>query len=160
MATVVPRSSLSETINRDLFRDELREASGPESDDPEIIDYGYDERPEGEHLAYTGRPDRNLVYPLLIVEEGGDTGVRPDRRSSLHEHAYDVRVTIQHNNKTQLMQLRDQLRGWFEGNIMLLQTNGFEDPELSIQPATFPADARVHEIEATFSGIVNTGDPE
>lgn len=158
MATVIPRSELSDRIVRGLFRDELREASGAVGSGAAIEDPRANDRSGA--FVLTSRPDRDTLYPILIVEEGGDSGSRPDRRLELHEHAYDVRVTVQATNSTHRMRIKDQLRGWFEANIDLLNTEGFEDPEISVNPATWGSDPRVEELEVTFSGIVNTGEKQ
>lgn len=157
MATVIPREKLSERIVKDLFRASLKEASGPESEDPEIVDPKEGERTSNQRFVHSSRPSRSPLYPILIVEEGADTASRPDRRVDLHEHQYDVLVTIQAASSTNLSRIKDQLRGWFENNIDMFNANGYEDPEIISAPRTdFNPDQAIEEKTFTFQGTVNT----
>lgn len=155
--TVIATENLSTEIVVNQFRDPLRAAAGPNDTDT-ITDPKAASRDSAHPFIVTSFPSTDLLYPLIVVREGGDSGSRPDRRVDLHEHEYDVVIQIATISTTTYFDLRDSIRGWFEDRIETLAGNGYEDAELVSAPRTnWDNDVDTTTGELVFRGVVNTG---
>lgn len=155
MSTVIDAGSLSASIVRDLIRDSLRDAFGS----GELTDPRAGERPSGEEFVLTSYPDRDVMPPIIVVEEENDSASRIDARQAVHSHDYDVSLEIQDPNQTYLKNLRDGIRGHVLTNTIELGEQGFM--EISIvnsTPVGFGSRDRSHTWGFVIGGTVVTGD--
>jgi hypothetical protein len=102
-------------------------------------------------------PDRNRAYPHIVVGEASDTADRPDSRAGLWEHAYSVAVEVHAETSTHMYLIRDQVRGWVEGNVDALNAAGFTDPQIATSVAmTWDRESQVRSWRFVVRGTVYT----
>lgn len=154
--TVIQAGNLSTAIVRDLWRDNLRAAAGPNDADA-LTDPKSSERDDSHPFVVTSYPDTKPLYPMIIVREGADSAARPDRRHTLHEHDYQVLVQIGAKSSTTMFDLRDSVKAWFEGNIEMLEGNGFEDAVMGDSARVdWDGETSTETTQIPFNGVVNT----
>lgn len=148
-----PAAEASKKIVRDTIRDGLRDAV----DDGEYaLEDPRDERSDSE-LILTDFPSRDVEYPHVIVAEGGQTGGRLDSRVDLWETTFDVSVQCFGRSTTEAMNLRDQVREWFQAAYETLRDAGYTDVELaSTSPIEHESDVSQKAFQLTYTGTLYT----
>lgn len=145
----------SKKIVRDTVRDGLRSATSDGSfalQDP----LGSD-RSGGSEFILTSFPDRDVEYPHVIVREGGMSGGRLDSRVDLHENDFDVQVQVHGRSQTEAMNLRGQVREWFQASYETLRDAGWTDVELvSSSPTDHESDVSTESLQLTYTGTLYT----
>jgi len=151
--TEISSGSLSTAVIRDLFRNGLRAAVAAGT----ITDPKAATRPAASPMVVSELPDRNRAYPHIIVGEASDTADRPDSRAGLWEHAYSVAIEVHAETSTHMYLIRDQVRGWVEGNVDTLNAAGFTDPQIATSvPTNWDAESRVRTWRFVVRGTVYT----
>lgn len=119
--TTLDRSKLSTSIVRTLFRDAMR---------TDITDPAAARRPARSKFVMTSFPSRDVFYPVIVAAEAGDSGGRIDGRNSLTRHRYSVEITVYGATTTEMLNLRDAVRGWLEGEWDTFAAAGYTDVEI------------------------------
>ena len=126
--TEISSRSLSTAIILNLFRQNLQAAvTAGDITDPAATRRGT----SGAPMVQGEFPDRNPMYPHIIVQEASDAADRPDSRVDLWEHRYAVNIEIRAKSATTMYKVRDQVRGWVEEHVDTLNAAGFTDPQIS-----------------------------
>lgn len=150
-----PAGDASEVIVVDTIRDGLRAAaSGTTYDltDPEDGNRG-DDAP----FAVTSRPDRDPHYPHVVALEAGMSGGRLDSRVDLHENQYDVRIEVFARSDTEMYNLRDDVRQWFQANHDTFRDAGWTDVGIaSNSPMNWEGDVQLSSWQITYTGTLYT----
>lgn len=150
-----PAGSASTAIVRDTVRDGLRSAtsdSGFEFSDP----LGSNRDADTEFVL-TSFPDRDAQYPHVVVLEAGDSRSRPDSRVDLQSGPFDVRVECYGRSSTESMNLRDDIREWFQGSYATFRDAGWTEVELVSSTAiSHESDVSSEAFQLTYSGTLYT----
>lgn len=157
MATVIQTANLSREIILNQFRDPMRAEVGSVGSGARFEDPQSGSRDSAHPFIVTSYPSSDILYPMIVVQEAGDSGRRPDARVGLTEHNYAVSIQIGATSSTTLFDLRDSFRAWFEARIDTFNANGFEDPELT--PSGRPSwesDPKIKAVELAAEGTVTT----
>ena len=156
MGTTVPSDSLSKNIVRDLWRDQLRAAVTA----GKITDPNAATRPAKSPMVVTELPDKKRHYPHIVVSEAADVSGRPDIRADVWKHDYTVGLEIHAKTSTDVFKLRDQVRGWIEGNTATLNQLNFHDAEIvSTVSMSWDATEQVRRWRIAVRGTVYTAPP-
>lgn len=150
-----PAAEASKRIVRDTVRDGLRDATGDSSfafEDP----LGADRSSASEYVV-TSFPSRDVEYPHVVVSEGGQSGGRLDSRVDLHENDFDVQAQVYGRSKTEAMNLRDQLKEWFQASTDTFRSAGWVEVELvSSNPIEHESDVGQKAFQLTYTGTLYT----
>lgn len=145
----------SKKIVRDTIRDGLRSATSDGSfalQDP----LGSNRSADTEFIL-TSFPSRDPEYPHIVVEEQGMSGGRLDSRVDLNENDFDVRARCFGRSTTEAMNLRDQVREWFQASYETLRDAGYTDVELvSTNPIEHESDVSQKAFQLTYTGNLYT----
>lgn len=141
-----------------IFRDGLS-AAAADTGQP-LTDYGIATRPPKSKFVLTTMPSRYVHYPHIVVEEGGVTGGRIDRRASkLMKWDYTVIITIRASTNTHIYKIRDSIRAWMQDNYEAIRLAGFTDLLISGSGrTTWDETPLVKEFVLNVRGKVYTGE--
>lgn len=150
---LIATGEASSTVLRDLFVMPLRDEV--DSDDGYIEDTK--DRTDDAPMVLTSLPDTGLLYPHVIVERQSQDGESLDRQGTVWEHDMEVRVTVYSKSSTEANKLIDGVVAWFEDNETWLHEQGFMDTATGpVRDATWEPNPKIHQVEVTFSGRLNT----
>lgn len=143
-----PADVASKKIVNDTVRDGLQSA---------LTDATYaltDPRSTREHdFVVTALPDPDPEYPHIVVSEGGMSGGRADSRVDLNQNDFDVQVQTLGRSTTEAMNLRGQVREWFQANYDTFRSAGWTDVELvSSSPISHEDDVDQKAFQVTYTG--------
>ena len=108
-------------------------------------------------LVVTALPGGGRVtYPHVVLQETDDSAEAIDQRLAFNQHDFQLTAEIHGRSSTEMFNLRGLVRGYFLSNREALGGDGFAELDISGNPASWDATAKVVSWELTVSGLVHT----
>jgi len=150
----------SRELLREYIRPEIETYLGSNFQDPESSRRGTSisgEPGEWPPLVVTALPEGGRVlYPHVVIHEQSDASERPDPARDLAQHDFAVDVAVHGTTTTEMYNLRDTVRGWFERNRDGLEDVGLADPTLDGNAGNWDPTSKTMTWQLTLEGLVHT----